>query len=119
MIRDTENSALLEELATHSKRTKGKRRACSTAKTPKQEEKGLKGKGDNLSDIKKKMTKMVSLNKAEIKRAVEAGVIHIEQTWNWIPSNIDCLKEGIKDMESGNYNGPYNNVDELLLSLKP
>jgi len=117
MIINTANTALLEELESHTK----------LFKIRKQESGSINKKGNgshkpaknSLAAIKEKMNGLAGLTKEEIEKAVEAGLIFKDQTWNWVSSNADSLREGLKNVENGQCQGPFTDVDELVASLKP
>lgn len=114
MTYNSVNSDLMEELATHSRGVKGKSLTGQKSK-----EKNSKGQNNGLSTLKEKMNRMIGLTDEEIQIAVEAELIVKDQSWNWIPFNMDCLREGLKDIEQGKRCGPFKDIDELVSSLKP
>ena len=117
MIVNNASSALLEELAGHSKALKT-RKPGSYSKDSKKGSKSQTPRNSGVTSIKDKMLNMIGLNEEEIKKAVDAGLICNDQSWNWVPSNMDCLREGLQDITNGNCQGPFTDIDELVASLK-
>lgn len=119
MIVNTVSSDLMEELAGHFRAVKGRDSVDDPSKGAKRGKKPPKGQNNGLRTLKEKINKMAGLTEEEIQKAVEAELIVKDQSWNWIPSNMDCLREGLKDIQQGNRRGPFKDIDELISSLKP
>lgn len=119
MMESSTNSALLEELASHSRGIRGKYRSDSSREIAKGNKASKDNNNNGLSSIQEKIKKMAGLNKEEIRKAAKAGLIGSDQTWNWIPANMDGLREGLKDIKKGRCKGPYSDVEELVSSLRP
>jgi len=115
MIVNQANSALMAELATHEKRIKRKKKNTPIDKGL--EKKNDKGHNKGMHALKTKMSNMTGLSQNEIDKAVEIRLIDGDQAWNWIPSNMDGLREGLRDIDEGRRNGPFKDVDELVSSL--
>lgn len=115
MTNNIANSDLMEELATHYRAVKGK----SPTGQKSREKKDSKGQNNGLNALKEKMVRMLGLTDEEIQKAIEAELIVKDQSWNWLPSNMDCLREGLLDIEQGKRCGPFKDIDELVSSLKP
>ncbi len=119
MIANHANSALLEELAGHSKKIKARKSGSYSKDSGKEFKSQIpRNNGSGTASIEEKMLNFTGLDEEEIKAAVEAGLICNEQSWNWLPSNMDCLREGLQDITNGNCQGPFTDIDELVASLK-
>lgn len=118
MITNTANAALLEELESHTKLFRTKKQEGASRNNKKKNDSSHKPPKNSLAAIKEKMKGIAGLTKEELEKAVEAGFIYKDQTWNWISSNADSLREGLKNVENGQCQGPFTDVDELVSSLK-